>query len=461
MEKLLQFVLLELFEALILKKAISVARHHWVRLQPIDKIKRKIYEESVRDQLEKKDPLLMAIYQNQEIANKLLFLLKISDPDILEDTIGSLKRKYGLKEELVRPLVWDYLRKLLLHPRASELEHQIGVFGNKSLSQILENPEYWAERSKKPLPGDYLSYNYRRFGQSLSNQGNWSRALEFFSKAVQKSENDKEKAKSLRECGIMLLNLGRYKEAVPNLKESIRLAEKFEELEQLRIGAEGSLARIAIHQGNLTYAEKIFWKHENYHFLGRIYYERGRYEQSIRMLELDQDRNEILRPYVDDQSYHHAVGFTSRLMSLNFVRLGENKKAEYFWEKSKDKFLHNYAYAHLLLDKGVLALQSGNLISAVGPFERAIGIWEPLNYLKGYLENTLYLGKAWFTLKEYKRAMRALKVVLDKSKPMGKSGLRSEANILMERIKAKYGEKKFIQILKEIRMSEKDKIFWL
>lgn len=501
MEESLKFRLLRVIGSLILKRAIRSARHHWVRLHPRDWIKGRIYEESVRERLGKEDSVLGAVYRNQEVRGILLPLLEISEPDRLEDAIGRLLKsgfrealvrdflddhaprflldpktaglvdplifedaidalvEFGFNEPRIRDLLWDYTRKLLQNPRASELEDEIGLLKEKPLNGILQNPEEWQRRSKKPLPGDDLSYVYRRLGESWERQQNWPRALESFSRAVQKSREDKEKAKSFRALGTILLNLGGYEQAIPSLKEAVRLAENFEELESVRIGAEGILAWIAMYQGNLTYAEEIFRKHKSYHFLGRIYYEMGRYEESLRMFKLDGAQNERLRRYIADEAYHHSVGFTSRWMSRVLVRLGENKNAEYYWDASKEKFEHHYAYAHLLSDKGVLGFQSGNVISAVEDFQRAIDIWRPLKYLRGYLENTLCLGRVWFTLGNYRGAMRALEIVREKSKPMGNNRLNCDANGLMAKMRAKLGQERFTRILRETKQSQEDRVF--
>lgn len=461
MEKLLELILAELVHGVIISKVKRATKHYWVRLRSREGIQREIYEKSVRGLLESRDPVLMAIYSHEEVAARLLPLLRISDPDILEDSISSLVRKYPFRDELIRSLLEDYTRKLLLHPRASEFEDRIGILRDRPLHDILRCPEDWEKRVKERSPGDYLSYNYRKLGQSLARRGNWIKAKEFFSLAVQKSKNEKEKAKSLTELGTMLFDLGRYEEALPNLAESIRLAMDFEELEDIRLATEGLLAWIAMYRGYLTYAEEIFKRHESYHFLGRIYCETGRCQEALKMFDSDIARNERLRRYRADEDHYACIGFNSRWKSLTLVRLGENKQAEYWRDRSKGIFRDHYALAHLLRDEGWLAFQSGKIVLAIDQFERAIGIWQFQHYLKGYLENTLLLGKAWLQLKDYRRAVRALTTVVQKSKPMANNRFSTEADSLMDRIEAELGEKDFRRIMREIELVGEDRTFRL
>ena len=455
-KKLLDFLASKAIQKFINNVIVYIV-NCWVRLQPIKRIIKRKYRTVIHSQ--NMTPGLMKFYESKVVSKSILTLLEEKNPFILQNSIDSFIEDNYLDKyyhfELILDVLQGSARELISNVRAPDIEDKIGFIKIKPLSELLESPEFWNIILEKRRPGEYLSHIYRRLGQSFHLKCDWLTAKKFLEMAVQYSNgNDKERAKSLTELGIVNRDLGNYYEALLQLKEAMKLA-KNENLLETYNRAKAQIAWIALHQGKLYYAAKIFSNTYpvNFHMLGRTYYEIGDNELALKNLTENRRRTESIKQFLPSD-YFYSIGFDARWSAKIHNTIGNKQIANHYFDESKDLFkTHPFFENHLLLDQGIQEFRNEKLYSASEFFTRARNNWRHQKYLRGEVENTVRLGVTFFKLGEYEKALIELNNVIIKNKPMGTNKFVIEAKTIMNKIRIIWGDVRYKRFLKEINLN--------
>lgn len=233
--------------------------------------------------------------------------------------------------------------------------------------------------------------------------GKYYKAIEYANMAIEKSLNDKDKARGYHNIGTVYLNMGNYKLALQFLNKAVKIHKKLKNLKRLSVDY-NNIGIVLQKMGNIDEALRY-------------------YEYSLKALEKVGDKDGLSAVY-------------GNIGTLYFYK-GEIDKALQYYEKSlymNEKIGCKQGIGAILVNLGYGSMKKGDLKKATEFFENSLKIIEDIG--DAYTISFAYKGLAelYLELKNIKLSIEYIKKSMEIANKIGSQYLLCEGYILLSYI---------------------------